>query len=121
MIIALWIVTALLAIAFGFAGIMKATRKRAELAAQMPWTEDVSDSQLRAIGIVEFLGAVGLILPMALGILPWLTPLAAFGLFITMIAAAVLHVRRGEAGSLPVNIVLGLLALLVGIGWLFQL
>jgi hypothetical protein len=48
----------------------------------------------RFIGTAEVFAAAGLTLPTSTGILPWLTPLAAAGLLIIMLGAAVLHVRR---------------------------
>lgn len=51
------------------------------------------------IGVAELLAAVGLILPGATRILPWLTPLAAAGLMIVMGSATVLHLIRGETGN----------------------
>jgi hypothetical protein len=48
------------------------------------------------IGTGEVLGSVGLVLPMATGILPWLTPLAAIGLAINVLMAAGFHVRGNE-------------------------
>ena len=59
--IALWIVQGLLAVAFGMAGFMKLSKTKAELAGQMGWVEDFSQTQIRAIGVVEILGAIGLI------------------------------------------------------------
>src|SRR5262249_6464169 len=40
------------------------------------------------IGTAEVLGSMGLVLPMATGILPWLTPLAAIGLAINVLMAS---------------------------------
>jgi uncharacterized membrane protein YphA (DoxX/SURF4 family) len=51
---------------------------------------------IRFIGIAEVLGALGLILPTALRILPILTPLAAIGLAIIMSLATALHASKGE-------------------------
>jgi len=48
------------------------------------------------IGIGEVLGSVGIVLPMATGILPWLTPLAAMGLAINVLMATGFHVREDE-------------------------
>jgi DoxX-like family len=48
----------------------------------------------RFIGVAEVLAAVGLTLPTWTGIMPWLTPLAAGGLLVIMLGAAVLHLRR---------------------------
>src|SRR5438128_2745782 len=48
------------------------------------------------IGFTEVLGAAGLVLPMATGILPWLTPLAAVGLGIIVLMATGFHIRADE-------------------------
>ena len=56
------------------------------------------------------------LLPAVTGILPWLTPLAATGLVLTMIGAMFTHGRRGEYSQIGVNVVLLLLALFVAYG-----
>jgi hypothetical protein len=66
------------------------------------------------IGVVELLGAIGVVVPMAMNIDPWLTPLAATGLAIAMLLAVVYHVRRKEPPMAPA--VLMSLALLVAVG-----
>ncbi len=48
----------------------------------------------RFIGVAEVLAAAGLTLPTWTGVMPWLTPLAAAGLLVIMLGAAVLHLRR---------------------------
>ena len=60
---------------------------------------------LRFIGVVEVLGAIGLILPWLLRIRPNLTPLAAAGLVIIMIGATVvtLDERRYRNGADPIR------------------
>jgi len=64
---------------------------------------------------VEILGAIGLILPAALGIATILTPLAAAGLALTMVGATLVHARRGEKSNIPVTLVLGALAAVVAV------
>ncbi len=113
----LWILQVLLAFVFGMAGMGKATRPKEELQERMAFVEDFTDGQIKMIGILELLGAVGLILPGITGILPWLTPLAAIGLVLTMIGAVLTHLRRGnETQLIGVNIVLGALATFVAYG-----
>jgi uncharacterized membrane protein YphA (DoxX/SURF4 family) len=51
-------------------------------------------SFFRFIGLMEVLAAAGLTLPGWIGLLPWLTPLAAGGLLVIMLGAAILHLRR---------------------------
>jgi hypothetical protein len=81
---ALWIVQALLAAVFLTTGVTKLVQPRAKLAAgPMSWAADVSDAQFRTIGLLEVLGALGLILPGVLNVAPALTPLAAVGLALT--------------------------------------
>ncbi|HWU08252.1 MAG TPA: DoxX family protein [Streptomyces sp.] len=112
----LWIIAGLLAAAFAAAGLMKLTQPKAKLAASgMAWTEDFSDGQVKGIGAVEVLGAIGLVLPAATGIATVLTPLAAAGLAVTMVGAAITHLRRGEGSMVPINVVLGGLALFVAV------
>jgi hypothetical protein len=113
---ALWIVQALLAAIFLATGMTKLTQPRLKMAAgPMTWAADVSDRQFRTIGLLEVLGAVGVILPAALGVAPTLTALAAIGLALTMVGAIVTHVRMGETDRLAVPIVVLVLALIVAI------
>jgi uncharacterized membrane protein YphA (DoxX/SURF4 family) len=114
--IALWIVQGLLAAVFLMAGFMKASKPKEDLAAQMAWVNDFSANTVKTIGILEILGAIGLILPLATGILPWLTPVAAVGLVLTMIGAAITHARRKENAMIGMNVMLLVLAAFVAYG-----
>jgi|SRR5712692_2094121 len=67
----------------------------------------------RFIGVAEIAGAVGITIPAALHFLTWLTPLAALGLAVVGFGAAVFHLRRREMPTVPVVLVLGLLAAFV--------
>jgi hypothetical protein len=112
--IALWVVAGLLAVAFVGAGFMKVSQPRATLVSSgMGYAEDYSDSQIKGIGALEILGALGLILPAVLDTATILVPLAALGLAVTMAGAVVVHVRRKEAFA-PA-LVLGVLALVVAV------
>jgi uncharacterized membrane protein YphA (DoxX/SURF4 family) len=114
--VVLWIVAGLLAVAFLAAGLMKLAQPKKKLAdSGMGWTEDFSDGAVKGIGALEVLGAVGLILPAALGIVPVLVPIAATGLALLMLGAAVTHARRKESPNIVVNIVL--LALAAFVAW----
>jgi uncharacterized membrane protein len=114
--VALWIVAGLLALAFLAAGLMKLSTPKEKLAERMAWVNDYSAGQVKAIGAVEVLGAIGLILPAVTGIAPVLVPLAAAGLAIVMVLAAIMHLRRGDGAAAVVpNIVL--FALDVFVAW----
>ncbi|TXK19127.1 DoxX family protein [Homoserinibacter sp. GY 40078] len=97
MLIALWIINGLLALAFLMVGITKLVRPREALSASgMGWVEDFSGGTVRAIGALEALGALGLILPLLTGIAPVLSPISAVGLVLVMIGAIIVHSRRKE-------------------------
>src|SRR5690242_442326 len=110
--VALWVVQALLAAAYLMAGYMKATQPLDQIGKRMPWVSQLP-GLVRFIGIAEILGAIGLILPMLTGVLPWLTVAAAIGLIVVQVLAAVFHATRNEFTSLPVNLVLLVLAAVV--------
>ena len=106
---------------FLMAGIMKATQSKDQIRVKgngrMDWVEDLSIGNIRLIGVLEVLAAVGIVLPQWTGILPWITPLAAAGLALTMIGAMILHLRRGEGvKSVLDNIILLLLTAFVAYG-----
>ena|SRR5689334_13991823 len=111
--IALWVIAGLLAAVFLLAGITKLTQPREKLATMMTWTKDHSEGRVKALGALEVLAAIGLILPAALNIVPVLVPLAALGLVVVMIGAVVTHARRNEYQAIGANVVILLLAAVV--------
>src|SRR5262249_8930346 len=107
--VALCLGQVVLAAMFAIAAGVKAFTPLSELAPQMPLATD-APILLRFIGISELAGAVGVILPAVTRIKPWLTPLAAFGLFVIMVLASLFHLVRGELGSIGVTAMLGAIA-----------
>src|SRR3954449_10309817 len=96
---------------------MKLLRTKEQLkAAGMGWTDDWPAGAVKAIGGLEVLAAIGLILPAALDIAPILVPLAATGLAVIMVGAIVVHSRRKETPVVIMNVVLLILTLLVAWG-----
>jgi hypothetical protein len=91
--IVLWSVQGFLALFFLAAGAPKILGRGIE-----KWTgfSDLPRSQVVFIGFAEVLGAAGLVLPMATGVLPWLAPLAALGLAIIVLMATGFHLRADE-------------------------
>lgn len=108
MIIALWVLNGILALVFLATGLLKLVRPKRTLAGSV---QALSTAQVKLIGLAEVAGALGLILPLLLNLLPALTPLAAVGLAITMLGAAVVHRRRKESQMLLATLVLALLAI----------
>lgn len=111
--LALWIVAGLLAAVYLFSGAVKLILPKEKIAA-FPgggWAEDFSAGAIKAIGALEVLGAVGLILPAAIGVTPVLAPLAAGGLALLMVGAAITRFRRHEVKAMVADLVyLGLAA-----------
>ena len=120
--IVFWIIQGLLGIAFFGAGMTKLMTPKPKLVDMFgDWVAAIPGEGMKLIGFLEVAGAVGLILPMALSILPILTPIAAVGLAMTMIGAIVLHMRRKEYSKLVPNFVLLVLSISVIIGRLVLL
>lgn len=106
----LWTIQILLAALFLFAGAMKLIAPIEQLTAQ----STLPGTFLRFIGLAEFLGALGLILPGLTRIQPRLTPLAAAGLVIIMIGATVISFPLGAVAAMP--LVTGVLSAFVAYG-----
>lgn len=113
--IALWAAQGLLAAAFLMAGFMKITTPIDDLAVNgMSFVNAFSEGIVRFIGVSEVLGGIGLILPALLRIKSILTPIAAIGLAVVMVLAAIYHISVGEP---PVpNIILFALAIFIAWG-----
>lgn len=113
----LWILQVLLAAAMFAAGSMKLVRTKQQLLAsgRMDWARRFAPSSIKGIGALEVLAAIGLTIPATIGVAPVLAAFAATGVVALMVGAAITHVRDGETATVPVNFVLGGLALFVAI------
>ena len=116
--IALWIAQGLLAAMYLIVGSMKVFQPaKVRESPQMTWAQGEPDNYIRFVGTTEVLGALGLILPLVTGILPWLTVLAGIGLtLIQLLAIFREHLPRKEYNVIPLNIVLLVLSIFVVIG-----
>ncbi len=96
--IVLWVLQGLLAFAMVAAGAMKLRTPYPKLREnkQMGWAADFTAQQVQLIGLAEVVGAVGLIVPWATGIIPILTPIAAGALFVLLAGAVQVHLKRKE-------------------------
>ena len=101
--ILLWILQALLAAAFFAHGGMMIFPP-ASIAVQMNATFPRWFQLF--IGVAEVLAAVGLTIPGATRIQPWLVSAAAAGLMLVMACAAIFHFARGEVSSAVTTIAL---------------
>jgi hypothetical protein len=115
--LALWIVAGLLAavLLLSSAKLFVPKEKMAAMGAATRWVEDFSPGALRAIGTLELLAAAGLILPAALDIAPVLVPVTATGAVLLFVGAVIMRLRRGERGTIVVDLVY--LAMAVFVAW----
>lgn len=114
----LWIIAGLLAVVYLFSGTVKLILPKERLATAPGggWVEDFSPGAIKAIGVLEILGAVGLILPAVTGIAPVLVPLAALGLALLMLGAVFTRIRRHEPKPMVADLTYLVLAIFVAWG-----
>lgn len=94
-----WVIQGLVTLVFLASGVPKLVLPKATLEQRMSWVYHVPLPAVKAIGALEMLGAVGLIMPALTGLLPWLTPLAAAGLMLMMIGAIAIRLQLREYGE----------------------
>lgn len=115
---ALWIMAIVLATAFAIGGatqVLLSKEKYRALAASQHWVDDFGPGHITAIGTIKIIGAVGLVLPAAVGVLPELTAWAACGLVLVMTGAGTTRFRRNEWGFMVGDLVF--LALFACLAW----
>jgi hypothetical protein len=110
MTVAYWSLAALLAVFYLYSGGIKAVRSKDQLRPMMGWIDAMPLRLVRTIGVLEVLGALGLIVPPLTGIAAGLAVAAAAGLLLIQAGAVALHLSRGEAKLIGLNIALLALA-----------
>jgi hypothetical protein len=113
--VTLWIVAGLLAALFLVSGLTKLGQAKEKLVASMAVLEGFSEGAIKAIGVLEILAAIGLILPAVVDIAPVMVPVAAVGVVLLMAGAMIVHLRRREAQGVAVTLIL--LALAAFVAW----
>ncbi|MBU2604035.1 MAG: DoxX family protein [Actinobacteria bacterium] len=111
----LWLLQIVLAVYFFSTGVIHFILP-AGLPAAMSWMYDLSTPLHVVSGGAEILAAIGLIVPAVTRIMPRLTPLAATGLMIVMVLAAVFHFGRAEYTNIVMNLVVAGVAGFVAYG-----
>jgi len=115
--IVLWILQGVLAAVFLQAGLTKITKPKEELVAPLgAWVDSFPAPGVKLLGLVEVLGAIGLVAPPLAGIAPVLSPVAAVGIILIMVGAVVAHARESAGSKIAMNVVLGVLAAVVAWG-----
>ncbi len=87
-----------------------------KISAMMPWTGQVPPILVRLLGLIDLLGALGLVLPDMLHVKPRLTVWAAIGTILLMLCAIFFHISRGESSVIGFNILVAALAIFIAWG-----
>lgn len=111
----LWMLQVFLAVYFLGIGVMHFIIPPG-LPGPVSWMYELAPELHWISGTAEILAAFGLILPGLTRIKPNLTPLAAAGLVVVMLGAAVWHIGRGEFINIGMNLLVGALAAFVAYG-----
>jgi uncharacterized membrane protein YphA (DoxX/SURF4 family) len=112
----LWTFQIVLALVFAGSGTAKSTMSKPRLLETgQTGVRDYPLPFIRFIAVCELLGAVGLVVPWALHLVPRLTPIAAIGLGVIMIGAARAHARLHEPRNVAANLVLLAMSMVVAI------
>ena len=111
----LWIAQIILGLFFLAAGSMHAFMSIQQATKIASWIGSAPPALVRFIGIAELAGGLGVLVPAATRIKPWLSPLAAVGLGLIMLLAMPVHIARGELDMLGRNV--ATLAIAVFVVW----
>ena len=108
-----WVLQIVLAVVFLLHGLLFTVAygpvaKRMQARGRAPSTMAPAFRQF--IGVAELAAAIGLTVPPAVHLFPWLAPLAAAGLVLVMVGAAIFHARKTEFREVAVMVFLGGLA-----------
>jgi uncharacterized membrane protein YphA (DoxX/SURF4 family) len=109
----LWVMQGLLAAMFVMSGFGKISNTKEQHIADRHIKPGSSVIPIRILGVLEWLGCIGIIVPLLTGIMPLLTPVSAVCFGLIMIAALINHVLRKEYKMLPLLTTILLLAAIV--------
>ena len=105
--LALWIVQGFLAFAFiGIGGMKVFAYEKYKVMTEKNGPSGITHGLATFIGIAEITGGVGILLPTAANIAPWLSVWAAIGLSTIMLLATGFHIRRHESPVPPAALLL---------------
>lgn len=112
----LWIAQILVSATLLWAAFLKLIQPIETLEKMWPWAGQIAPVYVRLTGVIDLLGALGILLPSLFRFNPILTPIAALGIVLLMICAIVFHINRGEASQIGFNVVFALIAALIAYG-----
>ncbi len=113
---ALWIVQGILSAFFIYASLSKLLQKKEQQVKRIPEMRYVGGGLVKLIGLAELMGAIGILVPMLLGVLKVLTAWAAVGLALIMLSATLFHVVIKSYRPIVFTAVIMFLAVFVAYG-----
>ena len=111
--VALWVLQVLLGAFFLFHSFTILRPNPTRLQRGMKYVLEMPSGLRVFAGVAEGLAGLALIVAPIIHPVAWLAPLAALGLVVLMIGAAVFHLPRHEYSNIGLNAVLGLLAAVI--------
>lgn len=108
----IWTAQVVLAIILTLSGFLILIFK-GKLKHRLTWLHEYSPEMVIFICLTKIVGALGLVLPMCIGIMPILTPFSALGIALFMACAFYYHIDRKEYKDIPATVVFFMLALLI--------
>jgi hypothetical protein len=111
----LWVLQALAALVYAASGVMKVFMFD-KISAGVPSFGALPRNAWTALGILELVCIVGLLVPAAVQVLPALTVLAAALLAVESVVFVGVHVKYRERSAIIMSIVLGLLMAFIAYG-----
>jgi len=109
----LWVLQVILAVFFIMPGVGKISSSRGKHISDGHIKPDGNLLLIRILGVLELLGCIGIIMPWLTGIAPVLTPAAASGYCLIMVAGIINHIMRKEYKMLPMLTIVLVMASLV--------
>ncbi len=97
----LWIIQSILAVFFIMPGYGKLFSSKEQHIADGHINPESSVILIRILGVLEWLGCLGIIAPWLFGIVPILTPSAALGFSLIMLSGMIVHFKKKEYKMLP--------------------
>ena len=98
--ITLWMMQGMLALIFTAASLAKLSQPLEKIEQKIKLPPGIRPQHVRLLGLAELIGVLGLILPRATGIFPFLTPIASLCLAVIMIGAIYVNIRTKQSFAL---------------------
>lgn len=109
----LWSIQGIVATALTVSGVIIMALPKEKLAKKLSWVNEYSNGMRYFICISKILGAIGLILPVYLNILPILTPIAACFIALIMLLAFRYHIIHKEYRDIPATVIFFILSVFI--------